>query len=159
MTAKDLEEAFRLIDSSEKSDFRGPQSESLIAHAENALGISFPPTYRRFLSRYGRGGFSGYEFYGVISEDFENSGIPDAIWLTLRHRKIEDLPKSIILISDMGDGGYYAIDISQKSADGDSPVVEWWPGAGSAKSNRRFVATDFGAFLLERIRWALESDD
>ncbi len=93
----------------------------------------------------------GFEFYGLIDGDFENSAIPDAIWLTLDERRTAMLPASLILVSDTGDGGYYGIDVSQTSADGDSPVVKWWPWLGeNASDNRRPVASDFGAFLLKR---------
>lgn len=157
MSMNDFETAVELIAEMSDADFSGEQSESLIELAEKTLGVRFPPTYRRFLRRYGCGGFGGYEFYGVVKDDFENSGIPDAIWLTLRYRKKTNLPQSMIFIGHSGYGPYYAIDLSQKTPEGDSPVIEWWPGAPDAEGNGQVIATDFGAFLLEQARWAIEN--
>ena len=156
MSMRDLDEAFDLMDASDKADFVGPRAESLLASAEKALGLVFPPTYRKFVSNYGCGGIGGFEFYGVNKQDFANSRVPDAIGLTLRDRRSGNLPVSLILVSDTGDGGYYAIDVSQKTPEGDCPVIEWWPGAEDAEGNGRIVASDFGAFLLERVRRALK---
>ena len=90
-----------------------------------------------------------------VDDDFDNSSVPDAIWLTLRSRRTAQLPKSLILVSDTGDGGYYAIDRSQIAPDGESPVVEWWPGVSAdAIGQFRVVASDFGAFLLDLVRRA-----
>lgn len=153
MSMSDLEQAFQLIGSIGKAEFHGPKSEALIVHAEQTLDLTFPPTYRQFLSRFGCGGVPGRELYGLIDGDFENSSVPDAIWLTLDERQTSQLPKSLVLVSDTGNGGYYGIDVSQKTSEGDSPVVEWWPGAPpNASGNRRIVANDFGSFLLEQVR-------
>jgi len=149
MSMSDLEQAFQLIDRSGTGDFHGPKPESLIAHAEQTLGLVFPPTYRQFLSRFGCGGARGCELYGLIDDDFENSSVPDGIWLTLDERRTSQLPKSLILVSDTGDGGYYAIDVSQKTPEGDSPIVAWWSGAPSnASGNRRNVASGLSRFNL-----------
>ena len=151
MSMSDLEQAFQLI--GRDGNFHGPKPEALIVHAEQVLGLTFPPTYRQFLSRFGCGSVPSYEFYGLIDDDFENSSVPDAIWLTLDERRTSQLPESLVLVSDTGDGGYYAIDVSQKAPSGDSPIVEWWPGLPtSASGNRRIVASDFGVFLLERVQ-------
>jgi antitoxin YobK len=156
MSMSDLESALRLIDANAAiADFAGPKPEQLVKSAETTLGLTFPPTYRTFLNRLGAGGVGGAEFYGVIRDDFEHSGVPDAIWLTLKHRKTSNTPTSFVIVSETGDGGYYAIDASQTTATGESPVVEWWPGAPNAVANRRIVADDFGSFLLQRVQNAL----
>jgi hypothetical protein len=153
----ELNQAIQLIEELKDDDFHGPKPESLIRLAEETLGLSFPPTYRTFLSRYGCGGVEGFEVYGLVSDDFVHSGIPDAIWLTLDERETGGAPPSLIFVAHTGDGGYYAIDVSLKTPNGESPVVEWWPGFGDAVGNGRIVASDFGAFFLEQVRQALES--
>lgn len=153
MSTKDLEEAFELLDrNDDEADFEGRKPEGLLRKAEQALGLSFPATYRAFLSRLGCGDFAGAEFYGVIKDDFVNSGVPDAVWLTLKQRKTFQLPESHIIIGSTGDGGYYAIDCSQSSGPDENPVVEWWPGP----QKQIPVATDFGEFFLRSIREALD---
>jgi hypothetical protein len=63
----------------------------------------------------------------------------------------------MILVSDTGYGGYYAIDVSQKTAGGDSPIVEWQPL--DPPDTRRPIAEDFGAFFWEVVQWALNKHD
>ena len=153
MSMTDLEDALNLIDANRSlADFAGPRPEVLIKKAESALGLAFPPTYRKFVLQLGVGDFSSSEFYGVIDDDFERPGVPNAIWLTLDERKVANAPHSYIIVSDTGDGGWYAIDLSKRHADGESPVVEWWPGATEAVDNGKTVAEDFGAFMLQRVQ-------
>jgi hypothetical protein len=152
MSKRDLEQAFELIDRNKLGDFHGPKPAALIVRAEQKLGVTFPHTYREFISRYGCGGIPPDEFYGLIQEDFENSGVPDAVWMTLEQRASNQFPTAFICVSETGDGGDYCIDTSQILADGESPIVEWWPGLPpDAKGNGRIVAEDFGAFLLSRV--------
>lgn len=151
MSMKDLEEAFELIEhNDDQADFDGPKPDNLLNKAEQTLGLPFPPTYRAFLSRLGCGDIAGAEFYGVIKDNFENSAVPDAVWLTLRQRLIGQAPSSLIIIGSTGNGGYYALD-SSVSIGGENPVVEWWPGPKKQSS----IAKDFGEFFLRSIREAL----
>jgi hypothetical protein len=152
MSMNDLEQAFHLIEDNAGGDFEGPKPDHLIENAEATLGLSFPPTYREFLRRLGAGDIAGAEFYGVIKDDFIHSSVPDAIWLTLDERKNSNLPESLIIVADTGYGHYYAIDVSKKTATEESPIVEWSPGDNSSQ----VVADDFGAFLLQRLREAVQ---
>ena len=73
----DYERAAALIaESKDDADFAGPRPAELIQAAEEALGVQFPPTYRRFVSEYGAGNIGSTEIYGVIDFDFEASSIP-----------------------------------------------------------------------------------
>ncbi len=158
MTIHDLVSAIELINRNSKlADFAGQQPPARIASAEVALGLEFPATYREFLARFGCGGLNSLEFYGVVQDDFVNSGVPDAVWLTLDLRRTAAMPDCYILVSDTGDGGFYAIDTSQRDSSGESPVVEWWPGFPEAEDNPRFVAPDFGTFFLDEVRQVLKS--
>ena len=64
----------------------GPRPEELVAAAERALGLEFPPGYREFVLDLGAGDVGGEEFFGVVDDGFEDSAIPDGVWLTLRER-------------------------------------------------------------------------
>lgn len=154
MSMNDLQQAFELIEEhSDDADFDGPKDERVVAAAEDALGLIFPPTYRTFLLRLGCGGISGFEFYGVINADFENSGIPDAIWFTLRERVDSQLPQSLVLIAETGEGGYYALDTSDTLDDGECSVVEWVPGASDPPIQK--ISTDYGRFFRDQIASAV----
>ena len=129
-----------------KAQFAGPRSEELVKAAEDALGVSFPPTYQRFLLEYGAGSFGWVEFYGVINSDFVNSSVPDAIWSTLTQRQRVKLPREFVIVGDTGTGELYALDLSVSSG----PVVVVDPGAANPK--REDVAEDFGAFFFQHVQ-------
>lgn len=123
-----------------ENDLCGPSA----ARSQAAIGLSFPRSYLEFVSRLGCGGAGSSEFYGVVSDEFEKSTVPDAIWLTL--------PQELIIVGDVGDGAQYVLYTSQRRMDGECPVIEWWPGADDADQCREPLAPDFGTFFLARTR-------
>jgi antitoxin YobK len=149
MSMEHLKEAYLLIERHrDLADFSGPKPEEMISYAEQVLGLSFPSTYRHFLNRLGCGDMNGIEFYGIVHANFEESAVPDAIWLTLDERRVSNFPSSLIIISSTGDGSYYAIDTSQSSGPNENPVVM----CGPAGQNPTIVAHDFGEYFLNEIR-------
>ena len=158
MSMADLEEGLKLIADADDKMVSGPKTTDEIEAAETALGLKFPPTYRRFLAECGSGGAGGEEFYGLTrNPDFVNSSVPNAIWLTLKHRQKYSLPAELVLVYALGDGTLYAVDTSQGGALGESPVIEW--PSGPPPERRRVVSSDFGIFLRNRIASALAVDD
>jgi antitoxin YobK len=151
MSIQDLKAALALIEAKGEGDFEGEKPESLILRAESALGVKFPPTYREFLSKLGCGDFAGEEFYGLINEQFEDSSVPNGIWLTLNERRLSNIPKSLVLIYATGDGTYYAIDTSKRDKENECPVVVWHP-LSKPDDSLETVATDFGKFFYDTIR-------
>lgn len=158
MSAHQLQLALDFIQLNSKlAEFAGPQPEGRVANAERALGFNLPPIYREFVLQLGCGSIAGEEFYGVNTDDFENSSVPDAIWTTLKNRKDGSIREQFIVVASTGDGGYYVIDTAEQNSDGESPVLEWWPGFSETEGNGRVVAADFAEFLLDKIRPAIES--
>jgi len=155
-----LQKAFRLIDENiERAHIIGEKPESSLSRAEEVLNLSFPPTYRHFLKKYGTCAIAGEEFYGIPKvEDYEKSAVPNGIWLTLKHRKTSNLPEKMILIYDVGDGEKYALDLRQQKPDGEAPVVAWTPGMSKPEDKLEIIAEDFGTFLYETVERALEPD-
>jgi len=151
MTMEHYERAVELIEESGDGDFEGPKPDDLIAKAEAALGVTFPPTYRRFLSEYGCGDIGGEEFYGLINDQFEGSSIPNAVWLVLNERSGASLPDRYVLVCAEGDGTYCAIDISRKTEQEENPIVH----LGVDWSHLSVEADSFGAFLLARVQQAI----
>jgi len=137
--------------------FAGEREETVIKLAEDALGFSFPPTYRMFLERLGAGSFGGEEIYGVIDENFVDSGVPDAVWTTLRGRREWGLPDQLLVVYFDGGTDYFALDTSKRNDDDESPVVVWHPGLSSPDSVPETVASDFGRFLLDTVNDELVS--
>jgi hypothetical protein len=139
----------------ELADFAGPQTESLIERAEQTLGVRFPPIYRRFLSEYGAGGFGATELFGIFREDFESSGVPDAVWRALKLRRDSDLPHALVPVEDLGDGDLACLDVTPGSTEG--AVIRFMPGVSPDDQDPERLASDFGAYLQERIEAELES--
>jgi hypothetical protein len=133
------------------ADFVGPRDSYLIAKAEQTLGVIFPPTYQVFLGRLGAGHFGSFEVLGVITDEFRNSGIPDAIWLTLRAREEWPLPRHFVVVYFDGGTDYFVLDSSRVRADGEYPIVAWHPGQAINLAPQE-VADDFGSFFLRYIR-------
>jgi hypothetical protein len=148
MSMHDCELAVQVIRANaSQSDFEGGKDVALIEAAESAIGLRFPPTYRRFLLEYGCGSIAGREFCGIIDGNVEHSSIPNGVWLTLMMRRQARLPNHLVLVAEMGDVGYYAIDTSRQTEEGESPVVLWWPSLGTAADKRPEISPDFGGFL------------
>jgi len=143
MTLRDYEEAREaIVAHPELADFAGPRDEKLVEAAERALGVRFPPSYRRFLLDFGAGSFDGHEIYGVLDDDFESSGVPDAVWVTRSLRDEDPIPADLIVFYATGDGEHLCV----RSGSVDTPVVAIWPGSDEEPE---VVAPDFGVWLKE----------
>jgi hypothetical protein len=146
----DYEEASELIASHpDLGDFAGPRDEELVRAAEQALGVEFPPSYRRFLRDYGAGSFGGQEIYGVIDADFENSGVPDAVWNTFSLRDDGDIPPDLVAIYATGDGEQLCV----QSGSSETPIHSIWPGSGD---DPEVAAPDFGIWFKEIVEGEIE---
>jgi antitoxin YobK len=145
----DYERAVALIEANdEEADFAGPKPRELIELAERAVGLRFPPTYRRFLSEFGAGNFGSTEIYGVIDEDFEHSSVPDAIWLALSQPR-----PGLLVFYAVGEGTEFCLDTTRAASDGEMPVV-----AVDPSGNREEVASDFGGAFLMLVQEELDLD-
>lgn len=104
----------------------GPVAESEIAKAETELGLVFPPSYRRFLGRFGASLGNGFEIYGLPPESAP--GQPPqwshVVRITLRLRP-DCLPKNSVAISDDGMDHVYFLDCSNLRSEGS--IIEWGP--------------------------------
>jgi antitoxin YobK len=152
----DYTEARELIERHDDlADFMGERPEELVAHAEDALGVKFPPTYRAFVKELGAGDIAGEEFYGVIDDNFESSGVPNGIWLTLHERTDSGLPPELVVVYTDVEGNYYALDTGRDGDSGEHPLVLWGPGVSQAGDELETVAGDFGEFLRTRVQEGL----
>ena len=153
MPMADYERAVALIEESGvEADFCGSKPADLIRRAEAAVGIRFPPTYRRFLSEYGAGSFGGTEIYGVLDDDFVNARIPNAISYNLTLRR-EGYGEGLFVFYAVGDGGHFCLDTTRIAADGEMRVVGVYGGG------REDVASDFGSAFLMLVQEELSFHD
>lgn len=147
MSMQNFERVRELIEENGGGDFEGAKPESLVAKAEAALGVKFPPSYRQFLLDFGCGGINGVEVFGLINDNFEKSTVPNGIWLTLNERRSIGLDPAYVIIGDGGDGTYYALDARQVDSYGESPVMRL---SVDGKQSEK-VANDFGSYLLNAV--------
>jgi antitoxin YobK len=153
MGLNEYERALELIDAHRgEASFETQPVERLDA-AERALGVRFPPIYRRFLIELGSGGMFGEEVYGLVNDDFDSVRPPAAVGLTRLLRRNGHIHDQMVPIYAVGDGEYFGLDLS---AGGEPPVVAFTPGIDKPDSELEVIAPDFGTFLLETMRQAIE---
>ncbi|HTS82715.1 MAG TPA: SMI1/KNR4 family protein [Myxococcaceae bacterium] len=155
MTVEKYRRARELITKAGGGDFAGPKPESLVARAEEALGLRFPPSYRQFLLELGCGDVGGFEVYGVVDDDFVHSSVPDAIWMTLEERRNVGLDPRYLVIGTLGDGTLDCLDTVHLGRDGEAPVVQ----LSSEGEDPVRLADSFGEYFLTEVESALSEGD
>ena len=135
----------------DSADFVGEISVETVNNAEKLLGVTFPESYKRFLCHYGAGSFGSEEIYGILDEDLNGSGIPDAIWITQTQRQKLHLAPELVIIYFNGASEYYCLDTSQMNESQECPIVIYEPGITQG-TVRDIVYEDFGSFLLDIIQ-------
>ncbi len=141
---KNIEDLIKYLSDNPAGDFEGEKSEDLIQKAEVFLGLKFPSDYRDFLSKLGCGDINGTEIYGIISDEFENSSIPNMVWLTNNRRKEFSVPKNLIFIAS-SDEYDFVIDTKQ-GKDGKSPVLKWF-----TNGDTKLAYTSFYEFVRKYV--------
>lgn len=134
----------------------GPKPESLVSRAEAFLGVTFPPSYRDFLRRWGALGFGPEEIYGITSELFETGRVPNGIWFTAKERAESGLPPAFVVVVNVDGDQYYCIDTARECPNHECAVVIW------DVPTRTVVGTksdSFGQLLLDRLRETAEIID
>jgi antitoxin YobK len=139
-----------ILSNNEQSDFVGPCSKEFIVQAEQKLGLKFTGSYLDFLLSFGAGNFGAEEIYGIISNDFENSSIPDAIWYTITERRESKLPKNLLIIYDTGSDEVYCLDFN-KIDNKEPKVVSFVPGIAIENQTYEIIANNFGDMLLDLV--------
>ena len=100
----------------------GPVAEWMILRAEQELEITFPPSFRCFLKRFGGGLVFDYAILGLVEEPGHWLDIVHVNRLVPRH-----IPRQYVwFVYPRGDGAYY-LDTSRRDARGECPVVVFGP--------------------------------
>jgi hypothetical protein len=152
----EYEQALVLMrDHLDESDFE-PQPPERVERAERALGVRFPPTYRRFLHELGAGGIGSQEIYGVVDDDLDDVRPPGAVGYTLMLRREGAIAEDVVAIYGLGQGSVYGLATGKAGPDGEAPVVGFTPGLSHPSDDHEVVSPDFGCFFLETIKFDLE---
>lgn len=150
---KSYEEAKKIVKLHNGLDgFVGNISDVNIGKAEEELGVSFPKSYKQFLRDFGAGNFGAEEIYGVLNGDFDNSGIPDAIWFTKKQRREMALASNLVIIYFTGGSDYFCLDVNQMNDEGECPVVACAVGFATMGEKLEIIAENFSDFFLELVK-------
>lgn len=153
MGMPELERALAAMRASDSTFVTGAREPRVVEAAERALGVTFPPTYRRFVLEMGAGGIGAFEVYGVVDDRFAGP-VPDGVWFTLSERET-GMPAHLVVVGDTGMGESNVLDTSATDAQGECPVRIWVPGASQTGDALEDVADDFGTFLWDNVRTEL----
>ncbi|EHR7112523.1 SMI1/KNR4 family protein [Listeria monocytogenes] len=136
-------------------DFGGA-SDTIIEKAQVVLNVNFPEDYKTFLADYGALTFGSIEIYGVFKEDFEDSGIPDAVWSTMNERKLVDMPKHLTILLNTGMGELYCLNFAVLNSHNEPKVTSYYPGFPEKSQQNEVLYDSFGEFLLDMIKEEIE---
>lgn len=143
-----------ISDNPDECNFTGGMSPADIARAEAELGVSFPPSFRYFVSELGSCQCGSIELKGVNRTPRGGDRLRGTVSATLETRDDERFPPTLLVIEYDGMGGIISLDSSVSNEDGEYPVVAWDPGA-EARGGPERLAEDFGTYALDRARVGL----
>ncbi len=125
-----------------------------IAEAEQALGLRFPPTYRRFLTGVGALYVAGVEgIFGVSPLGRVTDRTSHAVWLTLTGITNGWVTPGLVAVAHDGIGDYYVLDGRTAPEEAEFPVSVWVPGLSRPACHLEVIAHDFGAFFRDVVEY------
>jgi hypothetical protein len=145
----------RLSENENPFQIAGPVPEAAISAAEEALGCTFPPSYRTFLRTFG--GIAMPTHLAVV-HDFVGVSAPpadDVVGRTLRAREERKLGDHLVVV---GMGAQYqewfCLDVSRPTSTGEYPVLLY--DARDNALDQQFY-DDFGQMLTEVMGFVADS--
>lgn len=138
----------------------GPVPETAIAAAEEALGVTFPPSYRTFLRTFGGIAIPSHlgivhDFVGVATDAQATNINDDVVRRTLSARSERRLGEHLVVV---GMGAQYqewfCLDVSREAPNGEYPVVMF--DARDNAVDQQFYE-DFGQMLAEVMGFVADS--
>lgn len=145
----------RLREHENPCEIAGPVPEAAITAAEEALGVTFPPSYRTFLRTFG--GIAIPAHLGIVHDFVGVRGDADAdvVKRTLDARAERKLSENLVVV---GMGAQYqewfCLDVSRTQANGEAPVIMY--DARDNALDQQFY-DDFGQMLQEVMGFVADS--
>ncbi|EME55671.1 cell wall assembly/cell proliferation coordinating protein, KNR4-like protein [Amycolatopsis decaplanina DSM 44594] len=121
------------------------ESDASIGAAERALGVAFPPSYRRLVEEFGTWDIAGEEFLGVYRTLAHGTELLGSVKETLDLRRDHGLLAELIVVMFDGMGGVIVLDSSKVDRFGEYPVFAWF----HVDEPLEKLGEDFGSFALE----------
>ncbi|QPP08737.1 SMI1/KNR4 family protein [Streptomyces bathyalis] len=156
MSAEDsVSELVQLLEGHpEECNWTGGLNTEDISSAEEQLGATFSPSYRKFLSELGSCEADGTEFLGIYRTPPMGDALLGTVHETLQAREDPRFPGELLVIQYDGMGGIVSLDTSRADERGETPVVVWDPGAED-RGGPEVLAPDFGTYVLQQCTRAL----
>jgi hypothetical protein len=140
----------RLSEHENTCQIAGPVSESAITAAEEALGVTFPPSYRTFLRTFG--GIAIPAHLGIV-HDFVGSS--DVVTRTLEARVERKLADHLVVVGlGAQSQEWFCLDVSRETSEGEYPVLMF--DARDNALDQQFY-DDFGQMLEEVMGFVADS--
>jgi hypothetical protein len=159
-TIKLVEQVRRRLSAADAScDIVGPVSEAAIDAAEEALGCTFPPSYRTFLLTFGGVSLPPHlgivhDFVGVTSRRGGDSD-HDVVARTLRARAEKRLAGNLIVVGiGANQQEWFCLDVNRPDPQGECPVVMF--DAQENARDQQFY-DDFGQMFSEVMGFVAET--
>ncbi len=146
----------RLREHENSCEIAGPAPEAAINAAEEALGVTFPPSYRTFLRTFGGIAIPAHlgivhDFVGMRASD----AAADVVKRTLDARVERKLSENLVVV---GMGAQYqewfCLDVSRTQPNGEAPVLMY--DARDNALDQQFY-DDFGQMLQEVMGFVADS--
>lgn len=138
----------------------GPASEAEIVAAEEALGQTFPPSYRAFLRKVGAIALPARvsTVHQLVGLDGSGDDAGKSVVERTLHARVENRMADGLVIVGLGAeaGEWFCLDGSQVRADGEWPVMLF--DARDNQLDQQFY-DDFGQMLHEVMTFVLETLD
>jgi|SRR5580704_2850786 hypothetical protein len=133
----------------------GPVPEAAISAAEEALGCTFPPSYRTFLRTFG--GIALPTHLGVVHDFVGVGDVGDVVGRTLRAREERKLAEHLVVVGLGAESQeWFCLDVSREDAKGEYPVLMY--DARDNALDQQFY-DDFGQMLEEVMGFVAEALD
>ncbi|MCH5196044.1 MAG: SMI1/KNR4 family protein [Oscillospiraceae bacterium] len=119
------------------TEFIGGVSEGEIENAMKTLSVTFPESFKAFLTDFGGGDAGGEIIFGITNNE------EDDVVITTQMERSQGLPKNLVIIGFWNDT-LVCLDTG-KMSNGECPVVE----VNDDYSETEVIADTFGKFLFE----------
>lgn len=152
----------RLREHESPCEIAGPVPETAISAAEEALGVTFPPSYRTFLRTFGGIAIPAHlgvvhQFVGVAPTRTNGEEQDDVVGRTLAARAERKLGEHLVVV---GMGAqfqeWFCLDASRPTANGEYPILLY--DARDNALDQQFY-DDFGQMLAEVMGFVADNLD
>jgi hypothetical protein len=150
----------RLVDRDLPCAIAGGAPEDAIAAAEEAVGCSFPPSYRTFLARHGMIALPArvstiQQFVGLGHATNDNDDGKGVVERTLHARVENRLPEALVIVGlGVEPGEWFCLDTARPRSDGECPILLF--DARDNALDQQFY-DDFGQMLEEVLTFVVET--